>query len=124
MSEPAIYHCEGCGTLVFHFSSSTPPAHGFCAICLWMCEHINPSELMEMRRRCEPGGWEGERAQRRHNRIEAINRQLEALRLARHSQVWGSPWEQEFRRQIADLMRERDQLARDRIKQPAKGEAR
>lgn len=51
------------------------------------------------------------RAQRRHNRIEAINRQLEALRLARYSQVWGSAWEQEFRRQIANLLRERDRIA-------------
>lgn len=56
--------CEGCGLFVFAYGRSEPPSHRLCAVCEWCCEHVAPEEIMEMRRRCEPGGWESERDRR------------------------------------------------------------
>jgi hypothetical protein len=45
------YDCEGCGIRVFVFGRDTVPAHGFCAICAWLCEFVpDPIEMMAMRR--------------------------------------------------------------------------
>jgi hypothetical protein len=44
---------------------SAPPPDRFCAVCGFLNEHHPADELMEMRRRCEPGGWEPERERRK-----------------------------------------------------------
>lgn len=68
---PVEFDCEGCGIHVVSFVDQIP-AHGFCALCAWLCEFEAPENLMPLRRRlmplrrrCEPGGWESERQRRR-----------------------------------------------------------
>lgn len=53
------FHCEGCGNHIF--IAVEVPKHGLCAICQWCCEFIPAHEIIEMRRRLEPGGWISER---------------------------------------------------------------
>jgi hypothetical protein len=60
----AEYDCEGCAVHVIGFGLSEPPAHRLCAVCAWLCEHETPEQLMELRRRVEPGGWVSEREMR------------------------------------------------------------
>ena len=45
------YDCEGCGVHVSAFGIETRPAHGFCAVCAWMCEYVTDPEQMEKLRR-------------------------------------------------------------------------
>ena len=66
---PAEFDCEGCGYAIVSFVDDPVPTHGFCAICAWVSEHETPERIMEMRRRCEPGGWESERQRCREQRI-------------------------------------------------------
>jgi hypothetical protein len=65
MSDPAEYDCEGCGWHVFNFGRDAPPGHRLCAVCHWLCVHEPPERLMDLRRVCEPGGWESERKRRK-----------------------------------------------------------
>lgn len=50
------FDCEGCGVRVLSFGNESA-THGLCAVCCWCVEHVEPAELMETRRRMEPGGW-------------------------------------------------------------------
>ena len=59
------YVCEGCAIPVTWFGKTAAPQHGLCAVCAWLCEFEEPERIMDMRRRCEPGGWISEREQRR-----------------------------------------------------------
>jgi hypothetical protein len=44
------FDCEGCGVHVVAFDIIDPSAHGFCASCAWLCEHVpDPVEMMECR---------------------------------------------------------------------------
>ena len=58
------YLCEGCAIRVINFGRPAP-SHGLCALCAWCNEHETPERLMDLRRRCEPGGWVSEREQRK-----------------------------------------------------------
>jgi hypothetical protein len=51
--EPGIveFDCEGCGVHVIAFGITARPRHGFCAVCAWLTEFIDPSELDRVRRR-------------------------------------------------------------------------
>jgi hypothetical protein len=60
---PTEFDCEGCGVHVFNIGRARPTS-GFCAVCEFLSKHTPPEELMDMRRRCEPGGWISEREQR------------------------------------------------------------
>ena len=60
--EPTEYACEGCGVLIVRYGRR--PSHGLCVVCEFLCEHEPPERLMQMRRRCEPGGWISERQRR------------------------------------------------------------
>jgi hypothetical protein len=67
---PAEFDCEGCGYAIVSFVEPVP-THGLCAVCAWLCEFETPERIMELRRCCEPGGWESERQRRREQRINA-----------------------------------------------------
>jgi hypothetical protein len=56
--------CEGCGMHICNVGRDTVPRHKLCEICRWLSLTADPEELMELRRRCEPGGWISEREQR------------------------------------------------------------
>lgn len=53
---PVEFDCEGCGLPVVSFGIDQVPPHGMCAVCAWLSEHEAPEHIMELRRRCEPGG--------------------------------------------------------------------
>ncbi len=38
------------------------PLHRFCGVCAFLNEYEAPERIMELRRLCEPGGWESERS--------------------------------------------------------------
>lgn len=44
------YYCEGCGMHVFAFGIARVPAHGFCSVCAWLCEHLSPEEMATYRK--------------------------------------------------------------------------
>jgi hypothetical protein len=44
------FDCEGCGTRVLSFGLHAVPFHQLCAVCLFLCEHVPPGEMMELRR--------------------------------------------------------------------------
>jgi hypothetical protein len=51
MTAPAEWDCEGCGYRVFAFGQTEIPAHGLCAICAFLCEHVpDPNDMMAVRR--------------------------------------------------------------------------
>jgi hypothetical protein len=58
------FTCEGCGVPVLDFGREAVPAHRLCATCEWCSEFHDPADIMEIRRRCEPGGWRSERQRR------------------------------------------------------------
>ena len=57
------FNCEGCAASVW-IAVGRVPAHGFCAICQWCSDFIPPEQVMQTRRRVEPGGWISERVVR------------------------------------------------------------
>ena len=64
------FNCEGCGMPVTWFGRATTPPHGLCAVCEWISAHLPPEQIMETRRRIEPGGWVSEREQRKAARSD------------------------------------------------------
>jgi hypothetical protein len=43
------FDCEGCGVQVFAFGIDAAPETQMCAVCEWMCEHLDPLEMMTIR---------------------------------------------------------------------------
>jgi hypothetical protein len=72
VTEPVVYDCEGCGWRVHAFGVAAVPQHQLCAVCAWLCEFEAPERIMELRRRCEPGGWVSERELRRQQRLRDL----------------------------------------------------
>lgn len=35
---------------VFAFGIARVPAHGFCSVCAWLCEHLSPEEMATYRK--------------------------------------------------------------------------
>lgn len=49
------FDCEGCGTRVYAWGRTRPPAHGFCASCAFVCEFVtDPEEFWAMHQRLVP----------------------------------------------------------------------
>ena len=43
------YDCEGCGAHVLQTGRDGVPRSQLCAVCEWLCEHVTPEEMMEIR---------------------------------------------------------------------------
>lgn len=53
----AMFSCEGCGTVVHAVGLTAPPRHGFCSVCLWCNEYLEPREIVEVQRHLNPENW-------------------------------------------------------------------
>ena len=42
--------CEGCGVAVVQYGAPRAPAHGFCAVCKWACDYVEPAEIVPLLR--------------------------------------------------------------------------